>query len=107
MKTLACSFFLVGTLLALLPWKAEAKSELQQDLMEDRREIQQDLRELRHDIQSGSNSEIRQDLQALRLDVQDYRNDRAEARAVPIPGTLWLFGAGFAGLVAWKRRLDL
>lgn len=28
----------------------------------------------------------------------------ADAAAVPVPATLLLFGAGFAGLVAWRSR---
>ncbi|WP_447979339.1 hypothetical protein [Candidatus Nitrospira bockiana] len=44
----------------------------------------------------------KQQFKAAKLELKAAR--QRGANAVPIPGTLLLFGAGFAGLVAWQSR---
>jgi hypothetical protein len=44
----------------------------------------------------------KQEVKAAKLELKEIRN--GGGHAVPIPGTLLLFGAGFAGLVAWQKK---
>ncbi len=37
-------------------------------------------------------------------EYKEYRGDYRGKGSVPIPGTLLLFGGGFAGLIVWRTR---
>ena len=37
-------------------------------------------------------------------DYKEYKGDYSGKGSVPIPGTLLLFGGGFAGLIVWRTR---
>jgi hypothetical protein len=57
----------------------------------------QDVKAARQEVKAA-----KQEFKAAKLELKQIRT--GGGNAVPIPGTLLLFGAGFAGLVAWRKK---